>query len=1189
MRRRIEQLLNGIFEYEPEKLVLIPQELKLQGKPQEILHGSFHVEREDRKKVKGFLYSSNPRVKCSPVEFQGTVNEIQYQADLTGCRAGMKEEGTITVCSEQGEYTLPFTICVTEEEKETSGFPINDLEQLAVLAQEDFQLAYRYFLSEQFRELLSRAYPSLMDLYDGLGVMSFSYQSLEEFLCASGAKEPVEISLSQPSLVCQNLTETIRETVVLLKKTWGFQKIEVTSDSGFLRPEKTVITTDEFAGSTFDLNFILDVQQMHAGNNYARLIFKTPSQRLEFQVTARKTEDRSKARENQLRRYQTLKLEKLYVDYRLGKIDLKAWTEHSVELLRQYKEAGGQDPYADLFLVQFYFAQGNRPGAYELLETFDSRSRELGHADRYGFYLYLTTFFYQEASYRDRVEDEVKKLFGRDKTNWKLAWILLYLKKEYRQDEDQRYEAVREQFRMGCRSRILYLEAYEILKKNPFRMQRLGSFELALLRFGAKEQVLSVELIRQCANLALHHQAYSRELYQVLEEGYRCYPSAELVKAICYLLMKGGKKDSRYFPWYEKGVEAGLRVTGLYEYYMETMQESDIRKVPQIIRMYFAYDTALDYRKRAAIYRNMVQLQEQEPQLWQQYRDAMEKFTLEQLECERISPDLAILYQKFLQESKLTRSSAGRLARLLFTYEVTCDLPEYTKVIVHSHRMKTEYVQAFVNGHALVRIYDPDSTVLLENAQGERYAAEGRSRSCRLFESEKMLFWCAKKIPEYPGIVLHLCTRCMNVGVVNEKALPFFLTACEMEELTDLFRDELRKAVLHYYLEHPLDPSLFDFLEKISILSYVKLDKKALISLLAGEGLCQRAFAILNVYGAEEIDTLLLVRICSRMVLELEFEENEMLVFLCHTCFENGKYDDRILRYLLLYYEGPVQKMKRVWQAAGMFELDTMLLEEKMLMLLLFTRSNTLGSEPVFEAYWKKLGRKRLCRAYTNLKAYEYFVKGVPVAECVFCYIEKEYLQLSKKNRLAEQEEVARLALLQHYAQTGVKDEAHRAIVAALLREFGAKGMKFAFWKRFDEALLASYQMEGKVFAEYVGNPEHEVVIYYRMRGSQDAYVKEIVKNYFCGVFVKEFTLFDGEELECYLEEKNGDQIERTDLRFLKPDPCKSEDTTKFGLMNRISAAAFRGDEKTVWELIQNWKMTEYLTEEVFSLIETAE
>ena len=47
------------------------------------------------------------------------------------------------------------------------------------------------------------------------------------------------------------------------------------------------------------------------------------------------------------------------------------------------------------------------------------------------------------------------------------------------------------------------------------------------------------------------------------------------------------------------------------------------------------------------------------------------------------------------------------------------------------------------------------------------------------------------------------------------------------------------------------------------------------------------------------------------------------------TASSAGKYDDKLLRYLLLYYEGPIQDMMQIWQAGVEFELDTMLLEER--------------------------------------------------------------------------------------------------------------------------------------------------------------------------------------------------------------------------------------------------------------------
>jgi hypothetical protein len=368
-------------------------------------------------------------------------------------------------------------------------------------------------------------------------------------------------------------------------------------------------------------------------------------------------------------------------------------------------------------------------------------------------------------------------------------------------------------------------------------------------------------------------------------------------------------------------------------------------------------------------------------------------------------------------------------------------------------------------------------------------------------------------------------------------------------------------------------------------MDYVRVDKAALITLLAEDGRCADAFALLDAYGLEGIGLLQLVRICSRMVLELEFEENTMLVALCHYCFAGGKYDDKLLRYLLLYYEGSVGEMQAVWQAAVEFDLDTMLLEEKIMMMVLFTRSETQGSEPVFESYLSKMGRKRICKAYVNLKAYEYFVKGIPVADCVFQYIEREYEYLEPKERLDEQEEVCRLALLQYYSRKAELTKEQRERTEKMLAEFGAKGMRFAFWQRFDRALLAPYQMEGRVFAEYVCNPQCTVTISYRIRGRETEFTKETVKNYFEGIFVKEFTLFYGEELECTLEEELDGKTKKTDTIVLTASGTPENGTSRYAFLNRISRLQEQGDETALRGELESYLTLEHLAREVFTLV----
>ena len=252
--------------------------------------------------------------------------------------------------------------------------------------------------------------------------------------------------------------------------------------------------------------------------------------------------------------------------------------------------------------------------------------------------------------------------------------------------------------------------------------------------------------------------------------------------------------------------------------------------------------------------------------------------------------------------------------------------------------------------------------------------------------------------------------------------------------------------------------------------------------------------------------------------------------------------------------------------------------------MILFTGSGTQGSEPVFEAYARKMGRRKICCAYLNLKAYEYFVKGMATAECIFHYLEKDYAYLKENNRLAEQEEVCRLALLQYYSSQVTLSKKQRDCAAEMLEEFSTKGMRFAFWMRFDEELLRPYQMEGHVFVEYVCDPSHTVTIFFREAGKEGAYRKEVMKNCFEGIFVREFTLFYADEIECYLEEECQGERKRTDQRVLKLSDAGTDGRSGYELINRMIRAQKEQDLQQLEQEMENYLQMGYVTKELFTL-----
>ena len=163
-----------------------------------------------------------------------------------------------------------------ETEKKKKAQEVTGVSSLAELAKKDFQKAYPVFVSPGFEEILREKQDDSLLLYETLKAASFSYQSLEEFLIGCGGKEPVELTMEETEKEFSQLEQSVRESVVLKKSGWGFPENWKSVLTGrFLRPEKKLVTTDEFVGNQYSLEYIIDTNFLHAGKNYGRIRIST--------------------------------------------------------------------------------------------------------------------------------------------------------------------------------------------------------------------------------------------------------------------------------------------------------------------------------------------------------------------------------------------------------------------------------------------------------------------------------------------------------------------------------------------------------------------------------------------------------------------------------------------------------------------------------------------------------------------------------------------------------------------------------------------------------------------------------------------------------------------------------------------------------------------------------------------------
>lgn len=1185
MKNRLKRLLNEEFEYEVPKMLLSGHDVTLKAECGQTVRGAFVVTCPGDGKMRGFLHSTSPRIVLADQTFFGHENIVRFTADTRGMTPGETASGMIRISSSLGEEGVSVTVTTEPEEKKESR-PSYDL---AAEAEKDFRHAAGLFAAQTGEDAAeggfrakdgTAAKKSLPDLalQEGLSGEKNPLRQLEEYLIGTGQKESVDVAPDWTFRKIRDPEGTMRETITLTASGWGYLEISLSSDARFLRPEKTKITTMDFAGNRYELGLIIDTNFLHAGRNYGRIMIRTCYRTTFLTVRVDVSGNEEARRQSRVRKLMRKKALLLYLDYRMGKTDLHNWAERTLSVLGAYSRAGGENVYAALISVFVLQADGKRREAERQLALLEKQPERFTDPDSYVFLLFLTTFFTRDTGYIGQVRTTVREIQGAHPDNWKISWVCLYLLEEGRSQAD-RLLTVTRQIDAGCSSPFMLLEGILILRKDPYLLHEITPAMRLIFSFACRAGLLTQQLCLELCSLEKRKPSYDPVIFRVLRKCIGLGADRDVLEALSAMAIAGKKKESRYFPLYRTAVLKDASVVGLYEYYMEAMDECRIETMPETIRRYFVYNDTLDYHKKARIFRNISDSRSRLPGIFSSMKPAIVRFVTDQLAQGHLDHDLAVLYSDFLEKPMLTDKLAAALLNLLFTYRVDCLSPDMKKIIVCDSRFSKELTADIKDGKAMVRIWSDQTRILLEDGEGRRYASTSLYMADRCLEDTALFDMCLSLIPDDPGFALLYTLNTAGKEPVTKAGLGYFLKAAGMELLSEDFRRQIKGWLTDYFDRNPQDPALDHFLGKISPEDLAPDRLPKLIGLYVSEGRSEEAYKLILRYGHDRVPVSLLVRICSQMVLAREYDEDERLLACCFWCFDQGKYDKNILAYLALYADGTISGMEKIERAAKLYGIDTMRLDGKILSLIVLGQNQTEGSGEIYASYRAALGSRVLIRAYRILVSYLYFVKGKELPGQVVPDLEKE------REKGGSALDICSLALLKYLSGKERTAEEDR-IAGDMLQDLEDMGVRFAFFRDYPEEMHSAAGIRERVFLEYAADPSSSVTVSFRLKGSSGPYTEETMKDVYAGVRVKEFVLFGREEVEYLTEEcrLDGTRI-LSGIRTLKaPEVPAGSRETFYGRLSALSETIGRGDEKQAREQLLDLRQTEAVVNELFTL-----
>ena len=665
MRKRIQQLANGKFDNNGPKLSLSTEKIELEVLEGKDETGSFVITSTNQVKMRGIIYSSNPRMECLTPQFEGEEVRIRYQFHSEGLIEGDIQKGEFFIVCNQGEYNLSFVVSISRLYADSSFGKIKNLDDFCRLAKENYDEAYRLFYSSNFKNLIREDKDRI--LYEGLRMQLQSALVVETFLTASHHKKKVEVTFEETEKSFYGVQEQRKEQLEIQKPQWGAVRIHVSSDADFLIPGKQIITENDFIGSTCFYEYYIDADAMHAGKNFGRLCFELPDQSFLYTVTAscKEREEEREVSEHREAGQARTELMQLYIDYRLKRIVTGVWAKSSVELLDHLAILEPEEPMHRLMKAQALLINRQKQEASWILTDY---KREC--LDRttpvWGYYLYLCTLMEREESYVDRLTEEIEQIFHHYPDDSMLFWILLFVKDEFYRNSSRRFKAIEQWIGRGFHSPYLYLEAYYLIWQDPYLLSGLNDFTLKILRWAAKQDAISKDIALQVRNLLPEQREYQKKWYPVLEKCYEADPSEEMVAAICTYLIRGQQFAPKYHVWYERGIDSEIRITNLYEAFLISMDPNEVTAIPKMIQLYFQYNSGLSYRYMAVLYVNIIAAKEKQPDVYHKYRRNMEQFALAQMEAGHMDDNLAVIYREILPVSILNEELAHKAAEVLF-------------------------------------------------------------------------------------------------------------------------------------------------------------------------------------------------------------------------------------------------------------------------------------------------------------------------------------------------------------------------------------------------------------------------------------------------------------------------------------------------------------------------------------------
>lgn len=1180
MKEKVLSLAKGQFTYETPALVLEPESLEMCVMTGDKRTAVIKVSNVRGTKVKGFGAVEEQGIEFLPV-FDAVKSEMELTIDASNIPAGERLQGKLYLVTDCGEAALPYDIQVEAPGLSDEKGDITDYSMLMKRIKEDVEDGMNLFYSGEFREQFLYRDQAGELLYQHLTSKNTRLQGMEEFFVAMGKKkamsfyvthqkggrtEPVEYEIEG---------KDIRDFVKIRIRTWGNTAIRVSASADFIRPELHLLWPEEFEKDMVIFDYTILADKVQNGAREGVLIFESPYDRQEICIRARQMEGAKERKVGRAKQAVFATLYRMYLAYQEGRVSKEElqnliWNNRRIILKI---ENTYQLPVRGFIPAMLRDSQGML-AFYQEAERIEipKEGASLVDVENYILIQYAKFVYSKREEDRENIDHMLRAYAELGYSSLLLFYLKLHTDSSY-QMVSKKWQDIREQINNGSNSPLLYSELLRLYREEPTLIKELDSSTVATINYGLKEDLITKDMSLVISFLAERSARFRPTVFRMMVGIYEKFHTEDMLRAICSLLIRNEQQGARYFPWFEEGVKAHLRITDLFEYYMYAMDRDNGIVLPQAVLSYFQYENHLNASCKAFLFAYIIRHKEEIPEYYEAYEPVIREFAHAQLTCHRISADMGVIYEAVFGPEQITDTVAEDLPHVMFTELLTCCHPEIEGVMVVHVEAKEENYYPIVAGTAKIQIYTPNYQLYFVDREGRYYSGSIEYELQKLLHMSEYAGLCYQNGSRFAPLLISLAVQAWRSARLLPWQAELLYEVSRMELLRDYAKGKFMLCLYDYYKNEKDVTGILNILDEWQI----DLIKRERLPEIASDcvyyGMYDKAEKIFLKHGVRGCDKKALSMLISDKIQERKDAFSPILVKWSIYLFRERYYEWAPMYYLLKYFMGETKTLTSIYHKCEELSSGVVIedgCKERVLGQVLFTGADVSAYESLFLDYYENGTNRVLVKAFLAQMAYAYVVGRAELSEPVLVKIEKEaYFEKSR---------IMSLAVLRYYSGRKIFDKKQRDFIELELENFAGEGLILEFMKQFIGKVAVPFEIENLVVVQHYSGTDKGVFLFFQDdKGGRSE--GQPMKRVFDGIYTKELLLFADEEKRAYIYEEENDL--RFDEIVLRPPMPGSAADGFYMMLNRMIESA--GDPESYSKLRREYLRKYQLADKLFT------